>query len=93
MTDRIRLPGVVRRDSGDAARVRALVRDVIDDLVEDGVRILVTELTCTEPGCPPTETVIALMHPGAPQQFKIHKPLAEVTEEDVMRAFSSVLED
>lgn len=89
MTDRIRLPGVVRRDSGDAARVRALVQNIIDD----DVRILVTELACTEPGCPPTETVIALMHPGAPQQHKIHKPLAEVTEEDVTRVFSGAVED
>lgn len=91
MTDRIRLPGVARRDPGDSARVRALVRNVVDDLVDD-VRILVTELACTEPGCPPTETVIALMHPGTPQQFKIHKPLREVTKDDVVRALGGVAE-
>lgn len=89
MMDRIRLPGVARRDPGDSARVRALVRDVVDD----DVRILVTELACTEPGCPPTETVIALMHPGAPQQFKVHKPLSEVTEDDVVRALGDVVEE
>lgn len=88
MTDRIRLPGVVRKDPGDSARVRALVRAI----VEDDVRILVTELACTEPGCPPTETVIALMRPGAPKQFKIHKPLADVTEEDVAYAFRDGVE-
>lgn len=84
MMDRIRLPGVARRDPGDSARVRALVRNVVDD----DVRILVTELACSEPGCPPTETVIALMHPGAPQQLKIHKPLSEVAEDDVVGVFT-----
>lgn len=88
MMDRIRLPGVARRDPGDSARVRALVRNIIGD----EVRILVTELACTEPGCPPTETVIALMHPGSPQQFKIHKPLARVAEEDVVRVLGGDLE-
>lgn len=33
------------------------------------------------------------MHPGAPQQFKIRKPLAEVTEDDVARVLSGVLGD
>jgi hypothetical protein len=90
MMDRIRLPGVARRDPGDAARVRALARNVIDD---DDVRILVTELACTEPGCPPTETVIALMQPGTPIQVKIHKPLCTVTKDDVIRALSRSVTD
>ncbi|MFE6647400.1 hypothetical protein ACFVJS_12610 [Nocardioides sp. NPDC057772] len=82
--DRIRLPGPARTGSGDSARVRGLVAGI----VEDDIKILVTELACTEPGCPPTETVIALMHPGAPQQFKIHKPLAQVTRADVEAALA-----
>ena len=70
------LPGLGHRISPDeAARVRALVSDQL----ADDVAVMVTELACTEPGCPPRETVIALMYPGAPAQFKIHLPLAEVT--------------
>jgi len=49
--------------------------------------ILVSELQCSEPGCPPIETVIALLEgKGAPRQFKVHRPMAEVSREDVIRA-------
>jgi hypothetical protein len=47
--------------------------------------LMVTELRCTEPGCPPTETVIALLRPGQPpQQYKIHKALSHVTQADII---------
>jgi len=86
MSIKPRLPGIgASRNPGDSARVRALVRTAIPDT---DVTILVTELTCTEPGCPPTETVIALMHPGAPRQYKIHKPLVDVTASDISSAFA-----
>ena len=50
---------------------------------EDTV-IMVTELQCREPGCPPLETVIALLHSGGPaERLTLHKPLAEVTEHDI----------
>ncbi|HEY7063457.1 MAG TPA: hypothetical protein VII06_18405 [Chloroflexota bacterium] len=46
--------------------------------------VLVTELRCTEPGCPPLETVIAILdRPGAPRQHKLYKPLTEITQADV----------
>ncbi|MFN6203436.1 MAG: hypothetical protein ACK562_04195 [Acidobacteriota bacterium] len=46
--------------------------------------ILITQLQCSEEGCPPIETVIAILdQPGQPRQYKIHKPLAGVTDEDV----------
>jgi len=50
--------------------------------------ILVSELTCTEPGCPPLETVVAVLRgPGDQQQFKIHRPLLELTRQDLVEAF------
>lgn len=73
-----------RRDPGEAARVKALVRAIVGD----EFTVMVTELACTEPGCPPVETVIALMHPGAPDQRKIHKALAAVTADDVAAALA-----
>ncbi|MBM3224134.1 MAG: hypothetical protein FJZ47_10060 [Candidatus Tectomicrobia bacterium] len=46
--------------------------------------ILVTELRCAEPGCPPLETVIALLHPTTgTRQYKVHKALQELTRDDV----------
>lgn len=46
--------------------------------------ILVTELRCTEPGCPPVETVIALLDaPGRQRQWKLPKALSDLTIEDI----------
>ncbi len=48
-----------------------------------GVTVMVTELRCTEPGCPALETVIAILDtPGQPRQHKLQKPLADVTISD-----------
>ena len=45
---------------------------------------MVTELECCEPGCPPIETVIALLKgPGNTQQYKIHKTADEIGLFDV----------
>ncbi len=52
---------------------------------EDDV-VMVTEVACGQPGCPPFETLIALMRPGrAPIKFKLFKALAGVSEQDVSR--------
>lgn len=54
--------------------------------LEDGTPMTVAELRCTEPGCPPVETVIAILGaPGSSRQYKVHKPMSEVTFEDVER--------
>ena len=81
-----------RPDPGAVARLRQWVRAALDftpetsDEPTDGVTILVTELQCAEEGCPPIETVIAVLgSPGNSRQFKIHKPITEVTEQDVYR--------
>ncbi len=64
-------------------RIRAAVRKRFA-LVED-VSIRVIELRCSEEGCPPLETVIAILEPGDNRQYKIHKAAADVNEEDVAR--------
>lgn len=57
-------------------KVRGWLRHSLS-LEEDTV-IMVTELRCHEPGCPPLETVIAIVSEGsAPRQFKFHKSIAE----------------
>lgn len=46
--------------------------------------VSISQLTCTEPGCAPLETVIAVMT-QPPQTYKIHQPAADIGEEDVVR--------
>ena len=45
---------------------------------------IVTEASCLEPGRPPRQTTLALIHPAASLSFRLPKPMAEVTEADVM---------
>jgi hypothetical protein len=73
------------RSAPDPARVAELKRWVADAFsLDDGVLIMVTELQCTEPGCPPIETVIALMGgPDGRRQFKLHARIAEITPDQV----------
>ena len=65
-----------------APLVKAWVRNVFQ--LEDSVTVMVTELQCMEPGCPPVETVVAIMdQPGRPKQYKLHKAMPEVTLADI----------
>ncbi len=55
------------------------------------VTIMVTELRCTEAGCPDVETVIAVFSaPGQPLPLKIFKPMQEITRADVAGLVSSL---
>lgn len=77
-----------RTDEKRSAAIRALkesARVLMDARDDDAV--VVNELRCVEPGCPPVETVIALLRPGAPpRQIKVHKPAVEVTAKDLRTA-------
>ena len=76
-----------RLDSEHVAAIKRWTMDLFH-LPED-TSVLVTELRCTEPGCPPLETVIAILDtPGHPRQHKIHKGHREVTRDDVERLSS-----
>lgn len=50
--------------------------------VDAGVPISISQLACHEPGCPPLETVIAVMTQPI-QQYKIHKAVNEIDEVDI----------
>lgn len=65
----------------------------IKDLVVRSLRldsdaaVMVTELQCQEEDCPPLETVIAVFSVARPKiQLKLHRSLAEVTDEEIARA-------
>ena len=52
----------------------------------DGTTVTVNELTCLEEGCPPIETVVALLRPDAPPlQHKLHKPTDALDAEDLVQ--------
>ena len=44
--------------------------------------ISINQLQCHEPGCPPVETVIAVMT-SPPLQYRINKQISEITEIDM----------
>jgi nitrate reductase delta subunit len=45
--------------------------------------ILVAEVACAVPGCPPIETVIAFWSQERRHHFKVFKPVADVAEGDL----------
>jgi hypothetical protein len=50
----------------------------------DDATILVTEIACAVPGCPPVDTVVAFWTEGDRRHhFKVFKPAAEVVEDDL----------
>jgi hypothetical protein len=73
-----------RRES-NAQLARQIKTWVAEALHIDGeTTLLVTERQCSAPDCPPVETVIAVMETQQPiRQYKLHKPLAEITPEDI----------
>lgn len=74
--------GVPKPDREKLSLVKEWVHQRFE-LGEDAV-VMVTELRCTEPGCPPLETVIAILEgPGSKRQFKLHKSVADLTPEDI----------
>ena len=54
----------------------------------DDAAILVSELACALPGCPPLETVVAFWTENDKRhQFKLFKPVAEVVVDDLPPAW------
>jgi hypothetical protein len=66
-------------------QIQAWVRQALD--LEENVTVMVSELRCSEPGCLPLETVVAILDgPGRRRQSKFHKPIAEISLEDIASA-------
>jgi nitrate reductase delta subunit len=75
-----------RPDQGKALdRVRDWTRARFT-LAEDET-IMVSEVSCNIPGCPPIETLVVFWTAQGRHHFKVFKPLAEVAEEDLPPAF------
>jgi hypothetical protein len=55
--------------------------------LSDGETVMVSEVACGVPGCPPVETHIVFWTAAGRHHFKVFKPLAEVAEDDLPPAF------
>jgi hypothetical protein len=53
----------------------------------DDETVMVSELACSVPGCPPIETHVVFWTPAGRHHFKIFKPLAQTSEDDLPPAF------
>jgi hypothetical protein len=73
----------VRGSEQERQRIRDWVEALFGLTPDDTV--LVTELRCHEPGCPPVETVIGILRPGHDtRQFKIGKAPLDVSREEIV---------
>jgi nitrate reductase delta subunit len=69
------------RDSETLDRVRAWTRGRFD--LTDDITVLVAEVSCQLPGCPPRETVVAFWLGDTRHQFKLFKPADAVVLDDL----------
>jgi hypothetical protein len=53
----------------------------------DDETVMVSEVACGVPGCPPIETHLVFWTTAGRHHFKIFKPLADVVEDDLPPAF------
>jgi nitrate reductase delta subunit len=73
------------RDSGASDRVRDWTRARFR--LADDETVMVSEIACTVPGCPPIETHVVFWTEAGRHHFKVFKPLADVNEDDLPPAF------
>jgi len=66
------------------ARVKTWVQQSM--ALPESATVMVTELACREPGCPPLETVIAILDGATQRKHTLHKAVLDVTEGDVRAA-------
>ncbi|KAF0229449.1 MAG: hypothetical protein FD175_1787 [Beijerinckiaceae bacterium] len=73
------------RDEAALARLRAWVSAALGDPA--GLDLTISEVDCADPACPGLETFILVLRSGeATQAVKVKKPIAEITEADVVEA-------
>lgn len=77
-----------RRSVSPSSTIKAWVRQQLQ--LDDDAVVVVAELACHEPGCPPVETVISILGHGEPNlSVHLSQPLDEVTGPDVAAAFAA----
>ena len=53
----------------------------------DDETIMVSEIACSVPGCPPIETHVVFWTAAGRHHFKVFKPLTQTVEDDLPPAF------
>jgi len=73
---------------GRSGEVKTWVKQRLD--LGEADLVSVAELACHEPDCPPIETVLTVHDAeGERPTWKVHKPLEEIEEADVILALST----
>ncbi|WEO98965.1 hypothetical protein A6P39_035730 [Streptomyces sp. FXJ1.172] len=55
--------------------------------LDDDTAVLIRQLACTEPGCPPLETVVVVLPmEGDARRWTLHRPADQITEDDLRAA-------
>jgi len=58
------------------------VRQLLD--LDEDTAVMIRQLACTEPGCPPVETVVAILPMNGPaRRWTLHSPVDQVTSDDL----------
>jgi hypothetical protein len=71
-----------RRMSQQLPVLKQTVRRLLG--LDDDTAVMVRQLDCTEPGCPPLETVIAVLPTDGPaRRWTVHRPVDEIGEDDL----------
>ena len=83
--DALGFPRTTGGDPEAISRVRDWIRDRFK--LPDDSAIMVSEVACNLPGCPPLETVVAFWEDGTRHHFKLFKPVAEVTSDNLPYAW------
>ncbi|WP_201402117.1 hypothetical protein [Kaistia sp. 32K] len=69
-----------------SARIKAWTRVALG--LDEAARVLVHELACARPGCPPRETVVLVVPADAPPfRIALHRAMHELTEADLATAW------
>ena len=68
--------------SAEQERVLGWTRERFN--LDEDETIMVSELPCSDPGCPPVETHVVFWTQAGRQHFKVYKPLAEVVADDLL---------
>ncbi len=80
------MAGPFRKKRPDAAGITRRLKDVVlaHFRLAEGDAIMITEVECQVPGCPPLETILAFWgEDGRRRHYKVFKPVEQVFEDDL----------
>lgn len=72
-----------RQQKADLGKIKTIKTWVYEALaISKDIPISISQLTCTEPGCPPIETVISVMKTPT-ETYKLHKAVGQIQYDDI----------